>query len=86
MNEIIGAAGWIQFSTSQAIPIRVLRGASVQEFPIGDPPHVHQPLIQTIVNELNGGEPCPSTGDSAVRTAWVMDEILKDFRAGLHAR
>lgn len=86
MNEIIGATGRIQFSTSQAVPIRVLRGASVEEFPIGDPPHVHQPLIQTIVNELNGGEPCPSTGDSAVRTAWVMDEILKDFRAGLHAR
>jgi hypothetical protein len=26
----------------------------MEEFPIGDPPHVHQPLIETIVAELNG--------------------------------
>jgi hypothetical protein len=52
----------------------------VEEFPIGDPPHVHQPLIKTIVAELNGHGFCPSTGTSAARTAWIMDEILKEFR------
>ncbi len=38
-----------------------------------DPPHVHQPLIQSIVNELNGIDQCPSTVISAARTAKVMD-------------
>ena len=83
MNEIVGERGRIMFSTSQAVPIRLFRGDAVEEFPIADPPHVHQPLIQTIVAELNGQGRCPSTGTSAARTAWVMDEILKAFRAGL---
>ena len=83
MNEIVGERGRIMFSTSQALPIRLFRGDAVEEFPIADPPHVHQPLIQTIVAELNGQGSCPSTGTSAARTAWVMDEILKAFRVGL---
>ena len=80
-NEIIGANGRIRFSTYAAVPIRLIRGSSVEEIPIGDPPHVHQPLIRTIVDVLNGQGRCPSTGDTAAHTAWVMDEILKEFRA-----
>jgi len=80
MNEIIGSTGRIQFSTSQPVPIRLLHGASCAEFPVGDPPHVHQPMIQTIVDELNGEGHCSSTGSTAARTAWVMEEILKEFR------
>jgi len=83
MNEIIGERGRIMFSTSQPVPIRLVQGDSVAEFPLADPPHVHQPLIQTIVGELNVRGHCPSTGISGARTAWVMDEILKEFRAGL---
>jgi hypothetical protein len=45
-----------------------------------DPDHVHQPLIQTIVDELNGSGKCPSTGESAARTAHVMEAILAEFR------
>lgn len=82
MNAIVGERGRIMFSTSQAVPIRLFRG-DAEEFPIADPPHVHQPLIQTIVAELNGQGSCPSTGTSAARTAWVMDEILQAFRGGL---
>jgi len=80
-NEIIGAAGRIRFSTSAPVPIRVIRGDSVQEIPVADPPHVHQPMIQSIVGELNGQGRCASTGDSAARTSWVMDQILAEFRA-----
>jgi len=45
-----------------------------------DPEHVHQPLIQTIVDELNGSGKCPSIGESAARTAHVMEKILAEFR------
>ena len=82
MNEIVGERGRILFSTSQPLPIRLIRGDAVEDFPLGDPPHVHQPLIESIVSELNGQGNCPSTGTSAARTAWVMDEILREFRAG----
>jgi 1,5-anhydro-D-fructose reductase (1,5-anhydro-D-mannitol-forming) len=81
-NEIVGANGRIRFSTTRAIPIRVERGEAVEEIPVADPPHVHQPLIQTIVDELNGRGSCDSTGMSAARTSWVVDEVLRDYRRG----
>ncbi len=81
-NEIVGAKGRIRFSTTRAIPIRVERGDAVEEIPVADPPHVHQPLIQTIVDELNGQGKCASTGLSAARTSWVVDEVLRDYRRG----
>lgn len=80
-NEIIGAHGRIRFSATELVPIRVIRGDTVDEIPVDDPPHVHQPLIETIVSELNGQGRCPSTGESGARTTWVIDEILREFRA-----
>ena len=80
-NEIVGARGRIVFSTTRSDPIRVLRGDAVEEIAVGDPPHVHQPLIETIVGELNGQGRCPSSGESAARTTRVIDEVLREFRA-----
>jgi 1,5-anhydro-D-fructose reductase (1,5-anhydro-D-mannitol-forming) len=80
-NEIVGTHGRIRFSTSQPIPIRIYHGDIMEELSVGDPFHVHQPLIQTIVDELNGSGKCASTGESAARTAKVMEEILAEFRA-----
>lgn len=51
-------------------------GATV-EYAIAQPTHVQEPLIATIVDELLGrGGPCPSTGDSALRTQAVLDALL----------
>jgi 1,5-anhydro-D-fructose reductase (1,5-anhydro-D-mannitol-forming) len=80
-NEIVGSAGQIRFSSFTPAPICLTRGDKVEEIAVGDPPHVHQPLIQTIVDELNGVGSCPSPGESAARTARVMEEILREFRA-----
>jgi hypothetical protein len=35
-----------------------------------------------VVDDLNGIGMCPSTGESAARTTWVMDQILEDSRTG----
>ncbi len=80
-NEIIGATGRIRFSSFAPVPIRLTRGSASEDIAVADPPHVHQPMIQSIVDELNGRGRCASTGESAARTAWVMDEMLGDFRA-----
>jgi predicted dehydrogenase len=45
--------------------------------PIRNPPHVHQPLIQTIVDELGGRGRCASTGDSGARASWVLDRVIR---------
>ena len=44
-----------------------------------NPPHVHQPLIQTIVDELLGRGTCLSTGETGARTSWVMDRCLTNY-------
>jgi 1,5-anhydro-D-fructose reductase (1,5-anhydro-D-mannitol-forming) len=44
--------------------------------PIRNPPHVHQPLIQTIVDELLGRGRCESTGESGARATRVLDLCL----------
>jgi hypothetical protein len=41
---------------------------------------VQQPLIQTVVDELLGRGHCPSTGESALRTTRVIDQILAGSR------
>lgn len=81
--EIVGEAGKITFSAWGPEPVRLVRPEGTEEFPLDYPLHIQQPLIQTVVDELNGIGTCPSHGESAARTTWVMDEILKRFRADL---
>ncbi|MBX3001070.1 MAG: Gfo/Idh/MocA family oxidoreductase [Caldilineaceae bacterium] len=74
--EIFGSEGKITFAAFSPDPVRLEREDGVQEWPIPYPEHVQQPLIQTIVDALQGRGRCPSTGDSAARTSRVMDEIV----------
>ena len=53
-----------------------------QVLPIRNPPHVHQPLIQSIVDEIDGRGRCESTADSGARATWVMDRCLERMRSG----
>jgi predicted dehydrogenase len=80
--EISGTDGRITFSAFSARPVRLIRGGKVDEFPEPYPPHVQQPLIQSIVDDLNHRGPCPSTGESALRTQRVLDTCLEDFYGG----
>lgn len=79
-NEVVGTHGRLRFSTTRDVPIECWRGDACQVIPITDPVHVHQPLIQTIVDEQNGMGRCPSTGQSAARTARVVDRMLAPLR------
>jgi len=76
-TAIVGSAGKIVYSTFDAQPIVVTTPTDVTELPFDYPAHIQQPLIQTVVDELNGVGACPSTGESAARTSWVMDQMLK---------
>jgi 1,5-anhydro-D-fructose reductase (1,5-anhydro-D-mannitol-forming) len=80
-TEIIGDRGKISYSTFDAQPIRLTTQNDVVEFSIEYPPHIQQPLIQIIVDELNGLGKCPSTGETALRTTWVMEQMLKNYYA-----
>ena len=85
-TELVGTRGRLRFATLSPQPLRLYRGERVEERPLGDPEHVHQPLVQTIVDEMNGIGTCPSTGETALRTARVMDAILASYRTSRGAR
>ncbi|MFC3417540.1 Gfo/Idh/MocA family protein [Algoriphagus hitonicola] len=41
------------------------------------PPHIQQPLIALIVEDLLGKSACPSTGESASWTNWVLEKLTQ---------
>jgi 1,5-anhydro-D-fructose reductase (1,5-anhydro-D-mannitol-forming) len=81
LTEIVGTKGRVGYSTFDAKPVRLTTGDETQEFAIPFPPHVQQPLIQMVVDTLNGEGACPSTGESGARTSRVIDAILEEYRA-----
>lgn len=76
--EIIGSEGKIQFSTFDSNPLFLTNQSGVQEWTFDNPAHIQQPLIETIVAALRKQGDCPSTGRTAARTNWVMDQITKE--------
>lgn len=80
VTEIVGSKGTISFGSFNEAPVVLRTTSGVTEFTIDHPPHVQQPLIQTVVDALTGVGDCPSTGESAVRTSWVMDQMLQEYR------
>lgn len=76
-GTLIGSEGKITFCCfNDSIPIVLETESETQEFSVSYPAHVHQPLVQSIVNELRGVGKSPSTGNSGAKANWVMDKIL----------
>jgi len=77
---IRGSEGALEYSTFDDAPVRLLRDGSVTEPASAPfPPHVHQPLIESILGELRGGPPSPSTATSGARTNRVLDAIVAGY-------
>ncbi len=78
--EIVGAAGRIVFEFFSDQPLKLITADGVMEADIPNPPHVQQPFIQSIVDDLNGVAKSPGDIESAVRSTWVADEVLNNYR------
>ncbi|MCQ2109952.1 MAG: Gfo/Idh/MocA family oxidoreductase [Bacteroidaceae bacterium] len=74
--EIIGDKGMICFSVFTFEPIALHDEKGRHEFIIPNPEHVQFPLVQAVVDHLNGKSICTCDGISATTTNWVMDKIL----------
>jgi predicted dehydrogenase len=74
--EIVGTRGKVVFSAFANAPVQLIVPGGTTAFNIDHPPYIQQPLIQTVVNALNGVGQCPSMGESAARTSRVMDQLL----------
>ena len=73
---LAGESGTLSFASFTPTPIRVVTAEGEQTYEVDDPPHVHGPLVATILDELRGKGNCPSTGRTALRTSELMDAIL----------
>ena len=51
---------------------------------VRNPIHVHQPLLQSIVDELRGVGRCESTGESGARASWVLERSVERYYAARH--
>lgn len=77
--EIIGTEGILCFSVFNYDPIRLHTSEGVQDIIIDNPKFVQQPLIQAVVETLQGRGDCQCTSLSATPTNWALDRILGKF-------
>lgn len=80
--EIVGSEGVVRLSVFGNEQVHFGQGDTVELFDLPNPPHVAQPLIQTVVDDLLGCGTCPSTGESARRATAVMDAALSGYYGG----
>jgi 1,5-anhydro-D-fructose reductase (1,5-anhydro-D-mannitol-forming) len=80
--EFTGTDGRVSVNFFANDPVRLETARGVEQFDLPNPPHVAQPLIQTVVDDLLGRGTCPSTAVSARRTQLVMDQVLEAYYGG----
>lgn len=80
--ELAGTRGRVSLSVFGHEPVRLETASGVEHFAFDPPPHIAQPLIQTVVDDLLGRGTCLSTGESARRTQLVMDHVLDAYYGG----
>lgn len=78
-----GERGRLRLSTFGNEPVELRLGfgddARTERFDLPNPPHIQQPFIQGIVDELRGVRAPSPNGVSAARTSAVMDTVLAGY-------
>ncbi|MEC7173687.1 MAG: Gfo/Idh/MocA family oxidoreductase, partial [Bacteroidota bacterium] len=75
--EIFGSIGKIQFSVFEENPLILNKDGKMIEFFIEHPKHVQLPHVENMKKHLlEKGLSHPSSGQTAIHTSWVMDQIL----------
>ena len=77
--EVVGEKGIIKTSTFTYEPIVLVNGNGRREFINERPENIQFYLIEQIVKALSGKGEVVSTGISAARTSWVMDQVVKEY-------
>jgi predicted dehydrogenase len=77
--RITGSRGELSSPIFSDTDVTVVRPEGSTTYSDPNPPHVHQPLVQTIVDELAGRGRCESTGASGARASWVMEQCVREY-------
>ena len=74
--EIIGDKGSLSFSVFNYEPIRLINSEGKKDIVVPNPTYVQLPIIQKVIEDLQGIGICECTAISATPTNWVLDRIL----------
>lgn len=77
--QIIGEKGEICLPCFSHGNLKLKTAEGIEEMNFENPQHISQNLVQQVVEELQGFGKCVSSGNSAARTSWVLDEIVKGY-------
>lgn len=77
--EIIGEKGKIILPCFTHGNVLMQNKNGTQEFEFTNPEHISQHLVQQVSDEFRGIGKSVSTGISAARTNWVLDEMVKNY-------
>jgi len=77
--EIIGEKGRIILPCFSHGKVTVETDKGTDELRFTNPYHISANLVKQVIDELRGTGKCVSTGISAARTSWVMDEMVKNY-------
>ena len=77
--QIIGEKGEISLPCFSPGKLKLKTADGISEMEFKNPQHISQNLVQQVINDLCGLEECVSTGRSAARTSWVLDEMVKGY-------
>lgn len=83
--EFVGTQGTLSLSVFGQEPLELVTAEARELIAVEQPAHVHQPLVQSIVDELadpGGSARCASTGASAERASAVIDRVLDGYYGG----
>ena len=77
LTIIVGSRGQITYpSFGDSHVLLETDDKGIEKFEFEMPKHIQYYLIESIVKELLGEGNCPSTGVSAARTNWIMEQII----------
>ncbi|WP_321373937.1 Gfo/Idh/MocA family oxidoreductase [uncultured Draconibacterium sp.] len=79
--QIVGEKGEICLPCFTHGDVIVKNQKGTEKLSFKNPKHISQNLVEQVVNELLGNGKCVSTAQSAARTSWVLDELVKDYYA-----
>ena len=73
---VMGEQGQLSFSVYTYEPITLHTSAGREEIAVENPPYVQMPLIESVVQHLQGIGNCTADSISSTSVNWVMDRIL----------
>lgn len=76
---VTGSDGTLRVPVFTDGDVVVSRAGTEDRVEFRNPPHVHQPLVETVVDALLGRGTCESTGESALRTSHVLERCVEGY-------